>query len=90
MVGEELKGSWMFSVAIAWFILAIPILSFPTYLPVTLVNMNCEFHHTTRADEGRCLGGVCWICSNVHGLVCDLREEALCRPPRWAYRIVDV
>ena len=30
------------SVSIAWFILAIPILSFPTILPVTEVNMNCE------------------------------------------------
>jgi len=37
------KGKFGFfcnCVAIAWFILAIPILSFPTYLPVTLTNMN--------------------------------------------------
>ena len=30
------------SVAIAWFLLAIPILSFPTILPATETNMNCK------------------------------------------------
>lgn len=30
------------SVSIAWFLLAIPLLSFPTGLPVTAVGMNCE------------------------------------------------
>lgn len=36
----------MASIAISWYIFAIPLLSFPTTLPVTAANMNCEYSHS--------------------------------------------
>jgi hypothetical protein len=40
LLGPKLTAS----ISIAWFLLAIPLLSFPTGLPVTAQAMNCEWN----------------------------------------------
>lgn len=80
------------SVAILWFTLAIPLLSFPTAFPVTAIGMNCKcycFPRSRPALIDRRFGSICRLRLYCICLVYRPRSRPLQRTTRRTYRFVD-
>lgn len=59
-----------------WFLLAIPLLSFPTGFPVTAEGMNCKCLYLDPANSRR-IGGLRWLCRDCNQLVLYFRTQEL-------------